>query len=102
MRKPVEKHDIYIVGEAYSFGQGWVEGALDTAESTLQEYFGLKQPQWLNMYGNTLMPNPCLQGYPAQGCGNIREHHAACVPVNTQTSDLKDITPSCLKEGPIQ
>lgn len=102
MRKPVAKHDIYIVGEAYSFGQGWVEGALDTAESTLQEYFGLKQPQWLNMYGNTLLPNPCPQGYPAQGCGNIHEHQAACVPVSTQTGDLIDITPNCLKEGPIQ
>jgi monoamine oxidase len=102
MRKPVAKHDIYIVGEAYSFGQGWVEGALDTAESTLQEYFGLKQPQWLNMYGNTLLPNPCPQGYPAQGCGNIHEHQATCVPVSTQTGDLIDITPNCLKEGPIQ
>ncbi|HMG05644.1 MAG TPA: FAD-dependent oxidoreductase, partial [Chthoniobacterales bacterium] len=31
MRKPVAGEDIHIVGEAYSYGQGWVEGALDTA-----------------------------------------------------------------------
>ncbi len=47
MRKPVPEHDIHIVGEAYSYGQGWVEGALDTAESTLQDFFGLKRPAWL-------------------------------------------------------
>jgi len=102
MRKPVAKHDIHIVGEAYSYGQGWVEGALDTAESTLQDFFGLKQPQWLKLYGNTLMPNPCPKANPGQGCGNIHENQAACVPVNKQTGDFTDVIPNCLKEGPIQ
>ena len=43
MRKPVDDQDIFIVGEAYSYGQGWVEGALDTAESMLEDYFGLQK-----------------------------------------------------------
>jgi lysine 2-monooxygenase len=59
MRKPVAEHNIHIVGEAYSYSQGWVEGALDTAESTLQEFFGLKTPAWLAPKDYSLMPNPC-------------------------------------------
>ena len=47
MRNPVKEQDIYIVGEAYSYEQGWVEGALNTAESMLEEYFDLKIPSWL-------------------------------------------------------
>jgi hypothetical protein len=96
MRKPVASQDIYVVGEAYSYGQGWVEGALDTAESTLQDFFGLKQPSWLNLGNNTLMPNPC------PGCGPIPESPAICVPVNAQTKDLGSITPNCRDEGPVQ
>lgn len=97
MRKPVPEHDIYIVGEAYSYGQGWVEGALDTAESTLQDFFGLKQPLWLHLGGNPLMPNPC------PGCGPLEhDEHPLCVPVSNETSDLASITPNCLDEGPIQ
>jgi len=96
MRKPVPKEDIFIVGEAYSYYQGWVEGALDTAESALQDFFGLKPPPWLHLGDNTLMPNPC------PGCGHIPEDPPPCVPVNAQTKDLDQITPSCLEEGPIQ
>jgi monoamine oxidase len=96
MRKPVPEHNIFIVGEAYSFGQGWVEGALDTAESTLEEFFGLAQPEWLKLGNNTLLPNPC------PGCGPLDEEHAPCVPVSKETSDLAGITPNCEKEGPIQ
>ncbi|MFT6779236.1 MAG: monoamine oxidase [Paraglaciecola sp.] len=47
MRHPVADQDIYIVGEAYSYEQGWVEGALNTAESMLEEFFELKIPNWL-------------------------------------------------------
>ena len=75
MRKPVRGQDIFIVGEAYSFGQGWVEGALDTAESTLEEFFGLPQPEWLKLGNQTLLPNPC------PGCGPLDGDHAPCVPV---------------------
>jgi hypothetical protein len=94
MRKPTSKYDIYIVGEAYSYGQGWVEGALDTAESTLQDFFGLKQPSWLKLGSNTLMPNPC------PGCGPL-DDRPECIPVTKTTSDLPAITPNCLKRGPI-
>ena len=97
MRKPVPEHDIYIVGEAYSYGQGWVEGALDTAESTLQDFFGLKQPSWLHLGDNPLIPNPC------PGCGPLEHNgHPICVPVSKETSDLDEITPNCQDEGPIQ
>ena len=35
---------VYICGEAYSNGQGWVEGALETAEMVLQQHLGLEAP----------------------------------------------------------
>jgi hypothetical protein len=95
MRKPVPEQDIYIVGEAYSYGQGWVEGALDTAESTLQEFFGLKQPSWLKMGNNTLLPNPC------PGCGALPDDPPPCVPVTEATKPLMPITPNCQDEGPV-
>jgi hypothetical protein len=38
---------VFIVGEAYSDRQGWVEGALRTSERLLQEHFGLPPPRWL-------------------------------------------------------
>jgi hypothetical protein len=47
MRKPLESENVYICGEAYSNNQGWVEGALQTAELMLEEHFGLKRPDWL-------------------------------------------------------
>jgi hypothetical protein len=42
-------HDVpvFICGEAYSHGQGWVEGALETAEAMLQGHFGLRPPPYL-------------------------------------------------------
>ncbi len=42
---PGEK--VYVCGEAYSIGQGWVEGALQTAELMLKEHFGLKRPDFI-------------------------------------------------------
>jgi monoamine oxidase len=47
IRKPVKTEDVFICGEAYSINQGWVEGALQTAELMLEEHFGLKRPSWL-------------------------------------------------------
>lgn len=85
MRKPVPEQDIHIVGEAYSYGQGWVEGALDTAESTLQEFFGLKHPAWLKK-GYALLPNPC------PGCGSLE----GCVECRDCAKTLQAVTPSCL------
>ena len=46
--KPSDISDVFIVGEAYSVKQGWVEGAFETAEQMLQTYFGLESPDWLD------------------------------------------------------
>jgi hypothetical protein len=45
--KPKEEVPVYICGEAYSNGQGWVEGALETAELVLQTHFDLAPPAWV-------------------------------------------------------
>jgi predicted NAD/FAD-dependent oxidoreductase len=46
MRRPFDDEAIYIVGEAYSGAQGWVEGALTTTEKMLRESFGLLPAPW--------------------------------------------------------
>jgi hypothetical protein len=38
---------VYVVGDAYSGIQGWVEGALTMTEKTLQTKLGCKPPGWL-------------------------------------------------------
>ncbi len=89
MRKPVPDVDIYIVGEAYSYGQGWVEGSLDTAESMLQDFFGLARPTWLTQKGYHLMPVPCPGGCESvEGCIGTQKDIA---------KTLAAITPNCLK-----
>jgi hypothetical protein len=45
--RPRADLDVYICGEAYSDGQGWVEGALQTAEIVLQKHFDLPAPDWV-------------------------------------------------------
>ncbi|MEJ0026641.1 MAG: FAD-dependent oxidoreductase [Rhizomicrobium sp.] len=47
MLKPLPGSELYVCGEAYSLAQGWVEGALERAETMLQRHFGLKKPGWL-------------------------------------------------------
>ncbi|MEG3150308.1 FAD-dependent oxidoreductase [Sphingomonas sp. ZT3P38] len=91
MRKPVQGQEVYIVGEAYSLGQGWVEGALDIAESTLQDFFGMKPPRWLDP-SYALMPNPCPPGDPCTGCGDLD----GCIPCFNCGTMLSSITPNCL------
>jgi monoamine oxidase len=39
--KPIPHAPVYICGEAYSDAQGWVEGALQTADLMLQKYFDI-------------------------------------------------------------
>ncbi|MCB9640636.1 MAG: FAD-dependent oxidoreductase [Myxococcales bacterium] len=46
--QPEASAPVYICGEAYSDEQGWVEGALSTAEIMLSQHFGLPQPDWLS------------------------------------------------------
>lgn len=41
MVKPVDNEDVFIIGEAYSNNQGWVEGALETADDMMKKYFNL-------------------------------------------------------------
>lgn len=51
IRHPVPEANVYIIGEAYSGAQGWVEGALTTAEKTLKDDLHIPQPDWLkNIY----------------------------------------------------
>jgi monoamine oxidase len=86
MRKPVASEHIYIVGEAYSYGQGWVEGALDTAESMAEDFFGLERPPWLQA-DYPLLPNPC------PGCGDLD----GCIEFKDPGSTILDsVTPDCL------
>lgn len=47
MVQPLSDWQVYICGEAYSGEQGWVEGALSTAEVVLQDKLGLRSPRWL-------------------------------------------------------
>jgi monoamine oxidase len=47
MTQPVEDFPCYVCGEAYSQGQTWAEGALQTAEIVLQQRFGLPPPPWV-------------------------------------------------------
>lgn len=92
MLKPAENDDIFIVGEAYSIGQGWVEGALTTAEQMLESYFGLDRPKWLAKDYDLM---PCPEG----GCGDL----GGCIPTvstkgNTVEEQLASITPNCLEQ----
>jgi monoamine oxidase len=47
MRHPFPNVPMYICGEAYSITQGWVEGAIGSAELMLQQNFQLSWPSWL-------------------------------------------------------
>jgi monoamine oxidase len=47
MTQPREDFPCYVCGEAYSQGQTWVEGALQTAEIVLQQRLGLPPPPWV-------------------------------------------------------
>ena len=44
MTKPVDGFPVYVCGESYSRSQGWVEGALETAELMLKKHFGSREP----------------------------------------------------------
>jgi len=47
MLHPNPSLNVYVCGEAYSNNQGWVEGALETAEDVLQKHLGLSKPDWV-------------------------------------------------------
>jgi len=48
IRQPLKEERIFIMGEAYSDQQGWVEGALCVAEHILRDKYGLECPDWLD------------------------------------------------------
>jgi monoamine oxidase len=47
VRQPIASLPVHICGEAYANQQGWVEGALTSAEHVVQKYFKLQTPAWL-------------------------------------------------------
>jgi hypothetical protein len=47
MTQPISDFPCYVCGEAYATVQGWVEGALETAEIVLQKRLDLPPPRWL-------------------------------------------------------
>lgn len=47
LQHPDSKRALYVCGEAYSAYQSWVEGALTSVESLLQNEFGVDTPDWL-------------------------------------------------------
>jgi hypothetical protein len=85
MLKPVDQDDIFIVGEAFSIGQGWVEGALDTAETMLEKYYKLERPKWLD-------PDYQLMPVPDGGCGDLK----GCISSSAMGDTLESMTPDCL------
>jgi monomeric sarcosine oxidase len=48
IRQPQKDERIFIVGEAYSDQQGWVEGAFCVTEHIMREKYGLECPDWLD------------------------------------------------------
>ncbi|MEM8960156.1 MAG: FAD-dependent oxidoreductase [Acidobacteriota bacterium] len=46
-RQPIPDQNVFIVGEAWSNVQGWVWGALNSAEAMLQDNLGLPLAPWL-------------------------------------------------------
>ncbi|CAN0401706.1 unnamed protein product, partial [Discosporangium mesarthrocarpum] len=47
MRRPFGDARVYVCGESFSSHQGWILGALSSAERVLQDQFGAGHPDWL-------------------------------------------------------
>jgi lysine 2-monooxygenase len=62
MRQPLEDEQVFVVGECWSDAQGWVQGALNTSETMLQERLGLNWPAWLEKGGTWLGPRARRDG----------------------------------------
>ena len=46
MLQPISDWPLHVCGESWSTAQGWVEGALETAEAMLTNHFDLERPDW--------------------------------------------------------
>lgn len=62
VRKPLANYSVFICGEAYSNAQGWVEGALCTAESILEDFFGMPRLAGVSKDYPLLTPVPIEPG----------------------------------------
>lgn len=62
VRQPLPDWPVFICGEAYSNQQGWVEGALCTAESVLEDKFGVPRITGLPDLYPLLTPPPVKPG----------------------------------------
>ena len=47
IRQPLPGYNVFLCGDCYSENQGWVGGALNTAEMVLETTFCLPRPQWV-------------------------------------------------------
>ncbi len=47
MRHPIPSAPLYVCGEAWSRQQGWVEGALESADDVLENVLHLPRPDWM-------------------------------------------------------
>jgi monoamine oxidase len=47
MERPLSDAPLYICGEAWSRQQGWVEGALQTADAVLERQLSVSPPAWM-------------------------------------------------------
>jgi hypothetical protein len=56
--QPKPPVQVFICGEAYSHNQGWVEGALETADQMLELHFGLSRPSWLDVAKAGVLAQP--------------------------------------------
>jgi monoamine oxidase len=48
LRQPIDGIPVYICGETYTNQQGWVEGALVSAEHVARKHFAVPPPPWLH------------------------------------------------------
>ena len=48
VRRPMPGANVHVCGEAYSSHQGWILGALSSAERVLQDGLGVAPPEWLS------------------------------------------------------
>lgn len=62
VRQPLANFPVYICGEAYSNAQGWVEGAICTAESVLNDKFLMPRIGGLHPLYPLLAPIPIAPG----------------------------------------
>ncbi|PHS03847.1 MAG: hypothetical protein COA88_14815 [Kordia sp.] len=66
IRQPQPNERVFIVGEAYSDQQGWVEGAFAEAEKVMLHRYNLERPVWID--------KDYFLGWDADGSEEIRDH----------------------------